>query len=859
MLKPLFVWLDQHPPIYWVIVALPTVFFVIWTLFPIFRRSRSDPTQRADRWLLATGLIGLFLFAWRWPWLLSAEDLGPDESQHVAGVLTLARDPLFFRSVDGSTAGPLNFYAPLPIGWLTGHIDYFTVRLTGLLLVWGALVASYRSLRQLTEPAVARIGLFGVTLFFAATTDSDFLHYTTEHVPIFLFAVTFWLLVRAHHAEKPLGWFIAAGFVAGLSPWGKLQIGPVTAGLVIGSLALIARGSDAPRTKWRHALALSLTTLAPTGIAIALLAPEGLVGLAFKRYVLQNFSYVGSGEQTGLTLSNFWRLTSDSGWFPAFAVGPALLVLAAGVVSILQRRPWSRAYFAAGALTVVALICALLPGRPFRHYLLIVVLPLGFWAVVALHQLVTSFVHPRLRLALALAGLALVSGPLVKLRLAEPPPFMFGLFTEHWRYPRSAPANIVRALTRPGDTLGLWGYAPAIYAETGLPHATRDSDTFWSIQPSAARDEYRAIFLEDLKRARPAVFLGAVGPGSPYYQDREQLGYTSFPALGAYVDANYVQVADIAEFRIFLRQDLLKERPLTQADITEAWARARPALPRDVPLQTFVEQAKLIRLGDQFITKILPPNQLTVPLAGTEREVTFEYGFHPDAVAANGSNGATFVLELVNDRDAPRPVFRRFVDPVRVPGDRQRLKATAALPPSTAGWNLRIRTEAGPYNDDAWDWLYLASLKFRHSIGLDRAQFPHFNRLPARLTASTIYHMDTARGRRLMAHAPARFEFPLHGRERSLDFTFGLRANAYSGSGRSSGAIFRVKRQRADHAPVVLFERNLDPRQDEADRGAQLAHLELRGQRADDTLVIEIDPGANPSWDWTYVTDLVLR
>lgn len=859
MLKPLFVWLDQYPPIYWVIVAPPTVFFLIWALFPIFRPTSTAQTQRGDRWLLATGLIGLFLLAWRWPWLLSAKDLNPDESQHVAGVLTLARDALFFRSVDGSTAGPLNFYAPLPIGWLTGHIDYFTVRLTGLLLVWGALVAGYRSLRQLTEPAVARIGLFGVALFFAATTEHDFLHYTTEHVPIFLFSVTFWLLVRAHHAERPLGRFIAAGFVAGLSPWGKLQIGPVTACLVVGSLVLIARRSDSPRTKGRHALALSLASLAPTLIAIALLAPEGLVGLAFNRYVRQNFSYVGSGEQTGLTLSNFWRLTSDSGWFPAFAVGPALLVLIAGVVSILQRRPWSREYFAAGVLTLVALFCALLPGRPFLHYLLIVVLPLFIWGVVALHQLVSSFVDPRLRLALVLLGLTLFSGPLFKMRFAQPPPFMFGLFSEHWRHPRSAPANMVRTLTRPNDTLGLWGYAPEIYAETGLPQATRDSDTFWCIQPSPARDTYRDTYLEDLQRSRPAVFLDAVGPGSPFYQNRKLLGYNSFPALGAYVDANYVQVADVAEFRIFLRQDLVKERRPSQADLTEAWARARPALPREVPLQTFVEPAKLLRFGDQLITKILPPNQLTVPLSGTERAVTFEYGFHPDAVAANGSNGAIFVLELVNDRDAPRPVFRRFVDPVRVPGDRQRLKATVALPPSTKGWNLRIRTEAGPDNNDAWDWLYLASLKFRHSIGLDRAQFPHFNRLPERLTASAIYHMDTPRGRRLMAHAPARFEFALHGRERALDFSFGLRANAYSGNGRSSGAIFRVERHRANSPPAVLFERNLDPRQDEADRGPQLAHLELRGLRTDDTLVIEIDPGANPGWDWTYVTDLVLR
>ena len=55
-------------------------------------------------------LEDLFLLAWRWPFLLQASEYNPDESQLLAGALTLTRDPVFWRSVDGTTSGPLNFY-----------------------------------------------------------------------------------------------------------------------------------------------------------------------------------------------------------------------------------------------------------------------------------------------------------------------------------------------------------------------------------------------------------------------------------------------------------------------------------------------------------------------------------------------------------------------------------------------------------------------------------------------------------------------------------------------------------------------------------------------------------------------------
>ena len=77
-------------------------------------------TSRAKhRAVVSALLVFAVLLAWRWPFLLSADEYNPDESQLIAGALTLPLDPVPWRGVDGFTSGPLNFY-PLLIPHLVG-------------------------------------------------------------------------------------------------------------------------------------------------------------------------------------------------------------------------------------------------------------------------------------------------------------------------------------------------------------------------------------------------------------------------------------------------------------------------------------------------------------------------------------------------------------------------------------------------------------------------------------------------------------------------------------------------------------------------------------------------------------------
>src|SRR3954469_2997296 len=169
-LKRGFQWLDAHPGSYWLVVALGTGWLVAQWLILLRRENNCKAGERAPRaW---RGLLVLFFFilAWRWPFLFTAAEYNPDESQLIAGSITLAHDPVFWHSVDGTTSGPLNFYLLVPYTWLGIPLDYFTARLTGLVLITGALFAIYRTLAVHYGRSIAWIGIIPTAAFFATAT-----------------------------------------------------------------------------------------------------------------------------------------------------------------------------------------------------------------------------------------------------------------------------------------------------------------------------------------------------------------------------------------------------------------------------------------------------------------------------------------------------------------------------------------------------------------------------------------------------------------------------------------------------------------------------------------------------------------
>ncbi|MBI2814967.1 MAG: hypothetical protein HYX71_11855 [Opitutae bacterium] len=704
MLKSIFEWLDHHPGSYWVFAGAATLLLVA-RLVILIRPAAcgSAASQRAD-WRDAAVLF-LFLLAWRWPYLFVAHELNPDESQLIAGALTLAHDPVFWRSVDGGSSGPFNYYFLLPWAWLGLPLDYFTARLTGLLLVWGALFLSLRSLTDTCGRAVAWLALLPAAAFFATATHRELTHHSTEHLPLLLIAGIFALLAGRTATEQ--GRLRFACLLAGTLPWTKLQTTPIALAFLGWAFWQVWRESES--TRGRGLAGAVCAALLPTLLLTGMTAATGQMEAAVRRYFLQNFAYVGEGAPFREALGALWRNAEIDGRFPLF-LGTVVAGLVAATTCFAKHRVRPPSLLiAAGGVSLAAVAAVIAPRREFLHYVLLLPVPLTFWLGAALGG---WWSHVAVRSRLVLAGTLLAAGLLpLGTRSFQAVPDVYGRFAHDWRHPHSGAALVLRALAGRNDTLGLWGWAGHLHVESGLRQATRDGNTLCSIVPNAQQAYHRAVYLADLKRSAPAVFVDAVGQGAFTFDYRAVQSHENFAELARYIREHYTLVVDLLDARIYARRDLISLAGLDQRRLWQLVRRGRQAETLNLsPPGSSLDKLQTRMIGQRRVVMLLPPVSLDWPLGEEVVEVTLEFGYDPVAYEQGRSNGTELYLELA-DPSGTREVYHRFLDPARVPADRGPQSARVVLPPFAPGATLVLRTDPGPYGDNAWDWVYLAGLR----------------------------------------------------------------------------------------------------------------------------------------------------
>lgn len=855
MLKVLFEWFDAHPHSYWIIALLPTCFLLLWSSGWFPRESPAGETRKREA--LYGLLLLVVLLAWRWPFLLCADEYNPDESQLIAGALTLRVDPIPWRSVDGFTSGPLNFY-PLLLPRLLGlPLDYFTARVMALLLIWIALLACYRLFRSWFGVAAARWGIAPALAFFCTVTDWDFIHYSSEHLSLFLLALSAGCLLGAHReGANRERWQLASCFIMGLLPWAKLQSAPLAATLLFVALVdAFHRLRGSPAELLRASAKRLVFAAFPSAVLLGVVILSGQFPHFFRSYLLQNFTYVGNGATVSATVHDLWGTARMSQHYPWY-LGLSVLAIAVS----LPRAPkiaGAPSRWIGAVLFGVAVICMLTPRRSLFHYVLLTVIPLALWFGLSVGPWIASL-RERRKVWLSFGALVFSALP-YGVRVVQPLPHMFGSFADHWREPRTVLAKIIRSYATPQSRLAIWGWLPSLFVETGLPQGTRDGNTSWAMMPSPHRHYYMQRFLADLQERNPDLFVDAVGFGSRFFPDRVQAGHESFPALAEYVRQHYVLIADEGYARFYAKPDLQPATPIASsaARLSLTNNEALEGLHRESITPANLPQWKL-RNG--LVQMMHPPAEIVWSLEPDTREVVFEYGFTPEAYRNARSDGVELIFELHSPGFPVRHVFYRLLDPVHRIEDRGPTSARLILPPFRPGARLVARTTVGPLGNGAWDWVYLSHVVPVILPHYSPAQFPNFNRVPDTADAELSYLLLEEHRNTLILHAPAVITYRLSGQERTLRFDFGFRDEAYTKGAQTDGAIFVVELRPNDEAAArSLFEKRLTPTSNAADRGPQPAMISLPEGTAGSTLVIRIDPGAGNAWDWTYLTNFILE
>jgi hypothetical protein len=248
------------------------------------------------------------LVMWRYPVLLLNE-LNPDETQFIVAARKLFSDPMFFRSVDCGTSGPLNIY-PLMLPALFGlSPDYASSRLVGIFIIFLSIYTLYRAFALLVPDHVARIAILPLSGIFSVLSYWDFLHYTSEHVALLILSLSIYSCIRLLRDSQGYRFYMCIlGLLTAAALFAKMQAVPMLLAVDAVALAFVHVNCQARRF-WHPAAALLAGVLPLPLINAAICVGTGQWRDFWMSYVLGNRGYIqlGLGASFASSFPDFLR------------------------------------------------------------------------------------------------------------------------------------------------------------------------------------------------------------------------------------------------------------------------------------------------------------------------------------------------------------------------------------------------------------------------------------------------------------------------------------------------------------------------------------------------------------------------
>ncbi len=529
-------------------------------------------TKGPKRWFLPITLVVFFVL--RLPSIVYNQELNPDESQLIAQGMTLGQyDPVYFRSVDGATSGPLDSYAIILPTWVGLSYDYVSARLFAYFLLAVSLGFLFFTARRWTSDQPAQVSLLAVVFVLGFTQNSDLLHYSSELVSILLLSWAGYLYARQTTQPKPIasGQLLLIGFLLGVVPFGKLQAVPMAAVLGLFSLLDVWFRSDLLMgQKTKHIGALAVGGLLFPALFVGFMLATGQFQDFVNFYLLGNLNY-GNGGGAGQNIVNLPRFLALVPEIRLFLVLTGIVCLLAIGVQIGRkvadnqhdsRLAWSIPAFLVLSLAV-ALYAVTRTGYDFVHYLLFLIGPLFLLLANGLQALPMSKLKIRpivaiLVVALLLADQTRVAAVAYRTRQAPYNPYPSDQ-QQGWQLPTSPLAQHVRRYARAGEPLAVWGWRCDYYVQTQMPQGVAETNTVRSVFKNPLQAVCQQRYVQNMARTLPPVFVDAVGRYDIWITNRATQGHEMYPPLKALIAKHYQLADTVSDSRIYVRRDRLAQ------------------------------------------------------------------------------------------------------------------------------------------------------------------------------------------------------------------------------------------------------------------------------------------------------------
>ncbi len=511
-----------------------------------------------------------FIFAARWPSLFWYKGYSIDEDQFLSAAWTLIKDPIFFRSVETGSSGPMNIY-PMLGSMILGIIPGFiSVRLIALFMTCSAIALAYFACKKFTAIQYARTGILMPSAFFGLTSFWDFSGYSSELPSILYLCIGMLCASVIFNFNHPnalfkcsVYGFIGAFFIS-LVPLAKLQgvyLALFTGGVLM--LAIFLNHQLRIREKMWSAFFAICGGLTFPLMFVVLMWSSGSFNYFFNSYFLNALAYVDSGHQGFNPIAFVWQIILKGidfqiiflGWGVVFVF--SLLILSVGFFKKRRITGFFKVVLSLLFL-VLAFFTVISPRRDWAHYLLFVPVYLGISLSVIMQVLDDNNCFKNIKYkSTVLCFLVILIGvfPIGIYRSIKTNPWIGTAKT--WTPVHSATYSpigkaILTAVSSNNSYLCVWGYNPDYHSETRLNQSTRLNISTAQFNANNLQPFFRHTYLEDLQKNKPEIFVDATARNQfPALNDPEKYRHEVIPEIRDFVAANYTLFEEIDGVRIY--------------------------------------------------------------------------------------------------------------------------------------------------------------------------------------------------------------------------------------------------------------------------------------------------------------------
>ncbi len=541
---------DDCPTYFWIFGHVLSAAFCLWLL------SRKRPISG----LLFFSIMAVITGIMRLPVFLFNYEIDPDEAQVLAQGMTLAVDPVIYRSVDPTTGGPLTSYLLAGLSHLGFTLDFQLAHVLGWMLTLAALALVYNTAKYLHLATTVQWAAVPFAAFLSLTQMRDFVHFYSEILSILTLSAGVWFLGRwSYYKDFKTIELVAFGVLMGLLPLCKLQAVPMA--FVVGVFALVQIFMF-QKQKFVHYTALTIGTilLVWAGWCLILWGNHVLDDF-FTYYIKANFQYkdnLASATRRS-QLYNFLRLPyiiirRESSFEWVLLSFSLLIVLFVGV-NVYRKKIFQfikmDAYFWVMILAYLIMtnIAVTRTGSCYPHYFHFFFLPFLLLMSLFLKHL------PQWSRWLTLSTQLGFTGPLVLNIMLDQPTNLYTYYPRNQDIDNMKVSSAILKYGKSGDYLAVWGWSCSFYVHSQMPQAVNENHTTRSAMEHSLQSVYLKRYVHDLQRTRAPIFVDAISKKTLWINDRKKYGHERFPLLAHYIADHYTLKEELEDARIYVRNN----------------------------------------------------------------------------------------------------------------------------------------------------------------------------------------------------------------------------------------------------------------------------------------------------------------